>query len=388
MQTPNIENLFLAGGIKFFFDPGTGERNLGLFEEPPDVEPKSTEVKVYNSSSGQRRLAKTFTTEEEVIWNVKLQELVAANLQAFFKGGPLELVGAGTSAVVGQVLALNGENPMSLNKYGISSVTVRQFLNKCFLKDASADDAFVDNTLEADALAGTPFATLEEAGDELYLAKATPFKEVYIDFETPGSYGAVVVKYWNGSEWHAVTGLGGAADALAADGKMNWTLPDDWAMTTVKGYTGYFIQITATTPWTTPATINHIRQNAVKNADYIVDPGQVTPDLLVGRIGRLATGFLADGEEVKVSYTYTTWESLRFPVANANYQQGAARLQFRPTQGLQWNYIIPKCQLKPNGKLTFDDKKPMELPMLLEVLDASATSPGAPYGYWECLNET
>ena len=139
---------------------------------------------------------------------------------------------------------------------------------------------------------------------------------------------------------------------------------------------------------TTVATCNCVRQNAVQNVDYIVDPGQVADNLLNGRIGRLAAGFLADGEEVKVSYTYTTWESLRFAVANAEYQQGAARLQFRPYRGLQWNYLVPKCQLKPNGKLTFDDKKPMELPMILEVLDASATNPDAPFGYWECLNES
>ena len=73
MQAPNVENIFLAGGIIFFFDPGTGERDLGLIEEPPDVEPKSSEIKVFSNRSGQRRLVKTFSTEEEVIWNFKLQ---------------------------------------------------------------------------------------------------------------------------------------------------------------------------------------------------------------------------------------------------------------------------------------------------------------------------
>ena len=49
MQAPNIENIFLAGGIIFFFDPGTGERDLGLIEEPLDVEPKSSEIKVFST---------------------------------------------------------------------------------------------------------------------------------------------------------------------------------------------------------------------------------------------------------------------------------------------------------------------------------------------------
>jgi hypothetical protein len=62
MQPPNISNLFVPGGVVFFFDPGTGERDIGLIEEPPDVESKATEIKVYSNRSGKRRLAKIFTT--------------------------------------------------------------------------------------------------------------------------------------------------------------------------------------------------------------------------------------------------------------------------------------------------------------------------------------
>jgi hypothetical protein len=385
MQPPNIENLFIACVPKFYFDDGNGERDLGLVEKPPSVELKSTEVKVYNSQDGKRRLKKLFSTEEELTLDMVLQEAVAANVQAFFKGGALETVGAGTAALVDQALTLTGEVPASLAKYGISAVTVRQFLDKVFMYDGAA---YTDHTAEADALAGTPFETLADADSLLYLGKTTPFQEAYFDFAVPGEYGAAVVKYWNGAAWTAVADLAGAAAALAADGKMNWTLPTDWAITTVNGYSGYFLQISATTPWTTPATVNHIRQNAVQNTDYIVDPGQVTPELLVGRIGRLAAGFLADGEQVKVSFTHTTWTSLRFPVATENFIEGAARLAFRPTDGFWWNFIIPRCQLKPNGKVTFDDKNPMELPMLLSVLDDSENNPTYPYGYWECLNET
>ena len=385
MQPPNIENLFIACVPKFYFDTGNGERELGLIEKPPAAELKSTEVKVYNSQDGKRRLKKLFSTEEELSLEMILQEAVAANVQAYFKGGALETVGAGSAAIVDQALILAGEVPASLGKYAISAETVRQFLNKVFMYNGSA---YTDHSAEADAVGGTPFETLVDANSRLYLGKATPFKEVYFDFAVPGVYGAVVVKYWNGSIWTAVADLAGAADVLDADGKMNWTLPTDWAITTVNGYSGYFLQISATTPWTTPATVNHIRQNAVKNTDYIVDPGQVTPELLVGRIGRLAAGFLAAGEEVKVSFTHTTWSSLRFPVATENYISGSARLAFRPADGFWWNFIIPSCQLKPNGKLTFDDKNPMELPMLLQVLDDSANTPAAPYGYWELLNET
>jgi hypothetical protein len=388
MESPNVENLFLAGGVAFFFDPGTGERDLGLIEEPPEVEAKSTEVKVYGSRSGKRRLLKTFSTEEDVTWNFKLQEAIAANMQAFFKGGPLEVIGAGTDTETDQKLTLTGEVPVPVGKYGISAVTVRQFLDEVLVGDASGDtEVFVDNTAAADSLDGTPFDTLIDENNALYLGKDTPFGEIYIDFAVPGSYGAVVWKYWNGSTW-AILGTAGDAKDLDADGKVNWTPPVLWAKNTMNGKSYYRLKVTATTPWTTPATINEIRQNAVKNTDYIVDPGQAEDPLMNGRIGRLAAGFLADGEEVKVSYTYITWASLRFAVVNDQYQQGAARIQFRPLNGLQWNYIVPKCQLKPNGKMTFDDKKVLEVPMTMEVLDAYDTTPDAPYGYWECLNET
>ncbi len=51
----------------------------------------------------------------------------------------------------------------------------------------------------------------------------------------------------------------------------------------------------------------------------------------MGRIGRIAAGAITNGQQVKVSYTHTTWSSLRFPVANDNYMQGAAPLLFRPS---------------------------------------------------------
>jgi hypothetical protein len=266
---------------------------------------------------------------------------------------------------------------------GLTAVTVRQFLDKCF---AYTGSAFVDNSVEADSLTGTPFTPISDTDDVLYLGKDTPFKEVYFDFATPGSYGAVVVEYWNGSAWAAVSGLTGAAAALAADGKMQWTLPSAWAVTTINGYSAYYIKITATTPWTTPATINTIRQNCVVNVDYVLDAGVAGEEgRSPGRIGRLAAGMLADGEEVKVSFTYATWASAQFAIAGASFIEGAARLEVHPDagRGIRFDVIIPKCILKPNGAIGLDDKKWMEVPMILEALDDTANTPLAPLGYYK-----
>ncbi|MFH1089954.1 MAG: hypothetical protein V1742_00145 [Pseudomonadota bacterium] len=364
-------------------DQGQGFIHLGnIMINKMTVEPKNTELEIPEQLSGEELTGEIIIIKRQETYKFPLQEITPEHLRMFYCGGAVTPVGAGTAAVVDQKLALAGELPASLGQYSISAVTVRQFLDKVFVYDGSV---YTDKTVEADSLDGTAFDTLIDGGDALYLGKATPFKEVYIDFAVPGSYGAVVMEYWNGSAWAAVSDLAGAAAALAADGKMNWTLPTAWVINAVNGSPYYWIKITATTPWTTPATINEIRQNAVRNTDYVIDPGQVTGGLLAGRIGRLAAGFLADGEEVMVSYTHATWTILTFAVGTVQYPTVAARMDFLPNKGTQYRRHIPKCQLKPDGNISFDAKNQLLIPLVLEVLSDFANNPTAPYGRVEVL---
>lgn len=386
MQPPNLNNLTLPGGIILNFDIGAGMRDLGeIVPDSLEIDSKSTELVVDSQRSGKLRPAKKFSTKEEVSLKFKLVEPVMENLRPFLKGGPVTVVGAGTDMVTEQKVALHGEVPASVGKYGISAVTVRQFLDKVLVFDGAV---YADRSLEADSLAGTPFDLLAGADDYLYFGKATKFKEMYLDLAVNGSYTGVEWEYWNGSAWAALT-VAGAGVNLNANGKINWTPPPDWAANLVNSMGPYYWVRAKCTAVTTVATCDSVRQNAVQNTDFIVDPGQVAATgLLVGRIGRLAGGFLADGEEVKVSYTYSTWQSLKFPVATAGFQEGAARLDFSPATGLSGKYHIPKCQLKPDGALAFNPNKELQLPMVLEVLDNYAATPDAPFGEWEALSES
>ena len=384
MLPPSTENLTIPGGIKLFFDAGQGERDLGNIVDL-DLDPKTEELKHYTNRSGKRRVDKVFPIEEELTMKFKLDEPVAENLAAYFKGGPAELVGAGTAQVTEQNVTLNGLILSSLGKYGLSAVTVRQFLGRCFRFDGAA---FVDCSLEADTEGGTPFDALQDANDVLYLGKNTPFKEVYADLAVNGAYTGLAWEYWNGAEWHALA-VAGAGAGLSADGPITFTPPVDWGRTTVNGFTGYFIRARANAV-TTVATVNSLRQNLAQNTDFILDPGQAGEDgRLVGRIGRVATGKIADGEEVKVSFTYTTWSAVRFPIAASSFVEGAARLECHPAEGrgLRFDIEIPRCQLKPNGAMTLDDKKTLEVPMTLEVLDNYTATPDYPYGRVVMLNE-
>ncbi|MHB9075253.1 MAG: hypothetical protein ACYC6G_17235 [Desulfobaccales bacterium] len=385
MQPPNLENLTLPGGIILNFDVGAGMRDLGeIVADSLQIEPKSTEYTFESQRSGKLRPAKIFSVKEEVSMKFKLVEPVLDNLRPFLKGGDITLVGQGMAAAADQRLTLSGELPASVGQYGISAVTVRQFLDKCLVYSGAA---YGDKSAEADSLAGTPFDLLADPADFVYFGKATRFKELYLDLVVDGAYTGVAWEYWNGSTWTSLV-VGGAGDGLDASGKVNWTPPADWAKTIANGSDPFYWVRVKCTAVTTLATCNGVRQNGVRNTDYVIDPGQVGGGLLTGRIGRLAAGFLADGEEVKVSFTYTTWESLKFPVATAEFQQGAARLDFSPAVGLSGKYHIPKCQLKPDGAISFDPKKELQLGMILEVLDDSPNHPDAPFGEWESPNES
>lgn len=72
----------------------------------------------------------------------------------------------------------------------------------------------------------------------------------------------------------------------------------------------------------------------------------------------------------------------RFPIGTADYVEGSARLVCRPADGfgLDFDIELPLCQLKPNGAFNLDDKKVMELPMMIEILDNYLATPTYPYG--------
>ena len=376
----NIENYTVPGGVKLFFNDGTGERDLGNLTDL-DIETGTEELEHFSNRSGKRLKDKVIVLEEKLTVKFKFDEPVAENLRYYFKGGELENVGAGTGSKSDLKLALAGTllHPVG-QYYGLNGVTVRQFLDKVLRYDGAA---FVDVSAEADSEGGTPFDALQDANDVLYLGKNTRFQEVYADLAVNGSYTGLAWEYWDGEAWQALA-VAGAGAALAADGPITFTPPADWAKTAVNGENLYWIRATSTAV-ATPATVNHFRQALTQNTDWVLDPGQAGVEgRLPGRIGRLAGGKLTDGEEVKVSFTYTTWEQMRFPIAGSNFIEGAARLEVHPDsgRGLRFDVVIPKSLLKPNGAISLDDKKWLETPMMLEALDDHANTPEAPFGYY------
>jgi hypothetical protein len=310
----STENYTVPGGVKLFFDDGTGERDLGNLTGL-DIEPGTEELEHYSNRSGKRMKDKIIVLEEKLNIKFKFDEPVIENLRYFFKGGDIETIGQGSGNKTDLKLALAGTLLHSVGQYyGLSAVTVRQFLDKCFRYDGVGAE-YVDNSVEADSEGGTPFSALEAASDYLYLGKATRFKEAYFDLAVNGSYTGVAWEYWDGSAMAApVRERRRGQFGRGRPGHLHSAL--DWAKTTVNVQNLYWIRVKATGV-TTVATVNCIRQNLTQNTDWVLDPGQAGAEgRLPGRIGRLSGGKIADGEEVKVSFTYTTWEQMRFPMAS------------------------------------------------------------------------
>lgn len=377
-QIHDTDNYTVPGGIKLFFNDGSGERDLGNMVDV-SLGRNSTELEHFTNRPGLRRKDKVIALSESIDIDFALDEPVIENFILFFKGDASATQGAGTTAVVDQTIALIADYLFtSVGKPALTSVTARQFLDYVYLFDGVS--TYTDNSVEADSAAGSAFTINADAGDFLYIGKATQFQSFRIDVSTGMvGYTGTLWEYWNGSAWATLSTTGTAT--FASDATVTFTIPGSWTENTVNGQNAFWLRFsqTAAAP-ATPATVLSIGRLAlVENTDYTLDPGTVTAD---GRIRALAAGKVADGEEIKVSYSYGTVTALISNLANAATAEGSARLEVHPQsgRGLSFDIEIPKCQIKNNGNLALSDEQFMKIPLQLVVLDDTDNSPDSPYG--------
>ncbi|GAG19688.1 unnamed protein product, partial [marine sediment metagenome] len=248
----------------------------------------------------------------------------------------------------------------SVERPGLTVVTVRQFLDYVFLDD---DGVFVDNSVEADTAGGTAFLGIGEVtNDFLYMGKETQFNQVDQSNDVDGAYTLLVYTYWDGSSWSVLATAG--QDDYTADGVLTFTAPGDWAKTTVNGVNAYWIRAQETSAVTTPVTLFSVGRTftaaLVENTDFKVAPGAAdgvttTKD---GAIARIASGGqLEPGEEIKTSFTYVTFTSQTFGIAEQSIIEGSARFVNNPQsgRGTHWEMTFPRCQLNNNGAMDLDD---------------------------------
>jgi len=140
------------------------------------------------------------------------------------------------------------------NKGEADSESATSF-DKVFFYNGDSGSGYTDNTTEAGTEGGTEFSLMDTANDYLYFGEASTFAGAKFEWQTRGSNYTLVVEYWNGSAWTTMTAndndLDDDTSNFESNGRITWTIPDDWATTTVNNQTKYWIRIsTSTTPVT------------------------------------------------------------------------------------------------------------------------------------------
>jgi hypothetical protein len=122
----------------------------------------------------------------------------------------------------------------------------------------------------------------------------------------------------------------------------------------------------------------------VEHTDFGIDPGQASGSgsTKEGAVRRIAAGILEPGEEFMVSFTYVTFTSQTFGIAEQSTIEGSARFVNNPQsgRGTHWEMTFPRCQLNNNGAMDLDDTDFQTIPLSLIVLDNSAQSSTNPFG--------
>lgn len=157
-----------------------------------------------------------------------------------------------------------------LTNMGEATSEVATSFDKVFLYNGST---YTDDTTEAGTDNGTQFALMEDTSSYLYIGHSTTYSGFAFAFQTRGSGYTLEFQYWNGSSWTDLTYSGNTfvdnTSDFESDGLVNFSIPGDWATTTVNAVASkYWIRIRTTA---TPVTVAYA---------YSVRPGNSVVDLL------------------------------------------------------------------------------------------------------------
>lgn len=183
----------------------------------------------------------------------------------------------------------------SVSNEGLATSETATAFDKVFLNDGST---YTDNTTEAGTEEGTAFELMSDTTEYLYLGEASTFGGAKFEFSTRGSNYTLVAEYYNGAEWIELgaSGLEYSDDTsgFESDGKITWTIPEDWDTVEIDGETKYWVRFSTTT---TPVT--------VAEAYYIIPS-----DSVIGLLAMSSEEFL--NEEWKFcSYSGSIYVTIR-----------------------------------------------------------------------------
>ena len=107
-----------------------------------------------------------------------------------------------------------------------------------------------NGTFAEDVVAPFPLTlnSLQSTQDAVYARDLQVFEGLKVDVNnTNGNSATITASYWNGSAWTSLSATDGTASggaALAQDGSVTWSIPDDWQPNSVNAGTGYHVKLT------------------------------------------------------------------------------------------------------------------------------------------------
>ena len=162
-----------------------------------------------------------------------------------------------TNYVYNSLNELYVDSKLLENRGNANSETSSSF-DKVFLYNGDSASGWTDNTTEAGTENGTSFEIIDSSNDFLYIGLSTTFGGVSFEFEDRGSNYTLVYEYWNGTTWTDLDISGETfvddTSNFESDGRIYWTIPSNWATTTVNSVTTkYWVRFSTTTEPTTTA---------------------------------------------------------------------------------------------------------------------------------------
>ncbi len=116
---------------------------------------------------------------------------------------------------------------------------------------------YIDETLDAASTTAGDVTLPSAAGEELYVGMNYVFSSIYFEISTAGSGGAYDFQYWNGANWVSLTYTDNT-NGFSQSGSVDFTIPSDWAQTSVNGVSMYYVRVVVTTAPTTAPLASRI----------------------------------------------------------------------------------------------------------------------------------
>lgn len=164
----------------------------------------------------------------------------------------LEVTGVSTSkgvALTATMQLINlpmGMNHLYLTGWNFSTAVVVRWLLNPYLAVVKTTDGGQSATSysaaanDADAATDVVLSSIPTLanGGALYVGAHQQFRGVRIDVDAPnGAANVLTVEYWTGTAWADITATDGTTSggaSMAVDGDVTWTVPTDWARSTLR----------------------------------------------------------------------------------------------------------------------------------------------------------